>query len=139
MKIRFEGLEFECSPIGRVGPHEPDDDWIPCTVRVRVPNFEGSFRWDAAAGEIASFASELEVANRELGNRKVVKFSAIEPNVTLEFTFNEVGQIDGRYEFRGEVTGFEPRLTGHFSSDQTFVHEIVERFRSLLHETESGA
>ena len=138
MKIHFDGLEFECLPVGRVVPPGPYDDWVPCSVRIRVPNFEGSFRWDAMAGEITSFVEELEAANRKLGQRKTVKFCSTEPNVTLEFIFNELGQIEGSYHFRGEAPGFEPRLTGSFSTDQTFVVQIVKGFRSILEEARSG-
>jgi hypothetical protein len=139
MKIHFEGLEFECVPIGSVIAHGSYDDWIPCKVRVRVPHFEGSFRWDALAGEIASFIEELENANQSLGERKIVRFAAIESNVTLEFTFNEKGQIEGEYRFRGESSGFEPQLAGRFSADQTFVSQVVNGFRSLVVEARAAS
>src|SRR5947199_10004313 len=86
------------------------------------------------ASELASLAADLEAAHRRIGEPMVVRFSPAEPNVGLEFAFNELGQIAGQYRFRGEGTGFEPELAGRFGADHTYLPEIVAQLRSLLAE-----
>ena len=137
MKLQFEGLALECTARGPIVSDQAYEDWITCDVRVRVPNFSGSFTWQVMASELASLAVDLESASRHIGQSLVVRFSPAEPNVTLEFAFNELGQIAGQYRFRGEETGFEPELAGSFGADQSYLPGIIGELRSLL--SEAGA
>ena len=137
MKLHFEGLELECTVLRPIASDQPYEAWMTCEVRVRVPNFSGSFRWQVMAGELASLADDLENASHHVGQPWVVRFSPAEPNVMLEFAFNEPGQIAGRYQFRGEETGLEPKLSGSFGADQSYLPGMLGELRSLL--SEAGA
>jgi hypothetical protein len=138
MNLHFEGLELECTALGPVTSAQPYEDWITCQVHVRVLNFAGSFQWQVMAGEIATLATDLEAANRRIGKPTVVRFFPAEPNVGREFAFNELGQIAGKYRFRGERTGFEPELAGRFAADQTYVASIVAELQSILAEARTA-
>ena len=88
--------------------------------------------------EIERFITELEMAYPNLAAGKTVKLDPAEPNVMLELMFNQLGHVEAEYEFRGHQVGFDPRLTGTFTTDQTFVPEIIAGFRSLLHPVAGG-
>ena len=127
MILKGHGLEgdFTYSP--------PDfEDWMRVTVRIIVPDFEGSFSCTIQTAEHREFIAILEKLKDSIGTELELTWGNMEENVSFMFSLEPLGKINVTYSFSGNNFSLGPTLTGEFESDQSFLDGWIRQARSVV-------
>jgi len=144
MKIKCEALDFQLDVVNRnlfEKDPAPYNDYIRCTISVRVTSFTGKFTWQPLRVDFVRFRDELVTMFENVGQPRMARLHSIEPGVDIRLHITELGQITGEYEFSNyaDVGADHSRLTGSFAMDQTYLKPLIAEVDAVLNVQPSEA